>query len=433
MGTKENLESVRDRLAVLQHDVDNIIMELYPPVIPVPLGANFKAMVMENAPYTVFNFADSFEQVVGVHNFDKPFKCLANPFFPAKLIGEITFSAPDISLTAVNLYGNTPGTILSLPVTAKRTNLNQLTIYGQDFNQHRGIQANFEGGRFTDINVLNISKVGQETQAIAGWSGTKDLKLKNCVLEAAGIPFMFGGGNSVSEFLIPQDIVAEDCTFTKKLAWKARPDLVCKGLFEVKNGKNIRISRGKFKYAWKDDQTGYPFVFTVRNPSGLEPWSTIDGITVEDSIIEYVGAGTQIDGIDVPSRPTAGVRNIIMRNNRWSNVDPEAQKGADGGWAAGRLYQITNGPKFITLDGEEYGQCKNINYAFGFTFPTVEGLVVRNSKFYEGHYGIHGSAFPIGKPCLDGYAPGYVWENITMYRNPPKNIQYPVGTTIVNV
>lgn len=432
MDPRNQLLSIRERLEILRNDVDNLVSELYPQVIKVPVGSNLLSLIDSAPESSLFDLEFGFAQDIGLYKFKKPCKIFGSINM---LFGEISIEAPDVSFDTISITGlPSRNTILSIPSSGKRASLNNCRLTGHPNGQHRGIAANAEGIRLLNTNVINIAK-DIDTQAVGGWVGTKDLIIRGGVYEATGENIMFGGGATGSESMIPTDILIENVELTKDVIWRQKPYLACKNLFEIKNGRNITLRKSKLRQSWQDDQVGAAMLFTVRNPTNAEPWSIIDNILIEGNEIEMVGAGVQISGRDGSAtgiRETGGTHRISMVNNKWRNVNPELQKSATGQWASGRLYQITSGATNITIDGDQFHECKNIAGALYFEFPEIKNLVVKNARLYEGEYGIHGSKAQIGKSVLDMYAPGYVWENVIMVRTKPKNIPYPIGTTIVS-
>lgn len=340
------------------------------------------------------------------------------------LRGAVVIQATDVTLAGLRLEGLVKdSTILT---TGVRTTVDGCVVMGTAQGQHRGIAVNSEGVTIGRCHVANIWHT-LDTQAVGGWTGTKNLLVDDCYLEASGENVFFGGA-SVPDDLIPQDITVRGCTLSKPLAWKAEPtQKQCKNLFEIKAGKRIVLEDCLLDHSWPGGgQSGYGIVLTVRNPSNTAPTITIEDITIRRNIIRGVGAGVNILGREDGTRLSGIMARVAFEDNRIELDQPQM-----GG--SGILFLVQGGPSDLSIRGTDSYTTGWVNSAFTLGKTLCERLIIDdNPRLLEGDYGIRADGMALGRIVLDTWAPGYVWARNGVVKGPSGRwIAYPIGTTFV--
>ncbi|MBX7171208.1 MAG: hypothetical protein K1X72_09630 [Pyrinomonadaceae bacterium] len=212
----------------------------------------------------------------------------------------------------------------------------------------------------------------QETQAICGWNGTKNIQITNNYIEGGAENLMFGGADPVSAEMIPQDIEVSNNFFNKPESWKGKNSIKC--LFEIKNAKRVQFIGNYLENNW----LGAAFRVTVRNQDGSAPYSTIEDVIIQDNIVNGAGEGINILGKD-DTHPSQTLKRLTITNNLFLNIG--GQKFEGGGY-------------FIQIaDGEDVLIANNTSFNFG-NLATIYGKMPRSFVFRDniagyGNYGIH--------------------------------------------
>jgi len=336
------------------------------------------------------------------------------------LRGQMEIKAPDVTIEGMRLEGTNPDyTLLTAHHTTKLINCD---LIGSPNGQHRGIRVDAGGIRLINTRVFNIWKDGQDTQAVAGWDGCKDLIIEGGEYSASSENIMFGGSVCSSEENIPQDILIDGAYLWKDLIWRKRErGEVNKNLFELKNAKRLTIKNCRMQYSWGNPdsgQGGVAIVLTVRQEWPHQPvsFNRIEDITIENNEIESVGMGFNFLGVD-DSRITEHVMsNILIRNNNFKDFDRHKWEGD------GRQFQIGLGSKNLQIIGNKFpGPKENFytiisfyGYEQGPDYPYInEGFVFDDNEVNEGKYAVHGAGMEVTGvlEALARYAPGYSWKN----------------------
>jgi hypothetical protein len=216
-----------------------------------------------------------------------------------------------------------------------------------------------------------------------------------------------------------------------------------KNLLELKNVRGFTARRGVLEHCWQDAQAGRAIVLTVRNQDGTAPRSTIQDVLLEDLTVTGMGEGLAILAYDDTIRdgkPFLSERMARVTLNRvtFAGIDTSVYGGS------GRVMLIQGGPKDLVLRDVTGSGVGTLNSAIAFSdfpfeafgYPRVqaEGLIVERFTAPIGAYGIFGEGTGLGKPALDHYAPGYVWNGVTLTKgngdDPGRWIEYPAGTTV---
>ena len=86
--------------------------------------------------------------------------------------------------------------------------------------QKRGIALNSGETVIRNCYISGIRAIGQDSQAIAGWSGPGPYTIENNYLEAAGEVLLLGGAAVPIRNQVPSDVVIRGNTLTRPVSWR---------------------------------------------------------------------------------------------------------------------------------------------------------------------------------------------------------------------
>src|SRR5262249_27061773 len=227
-----------------------------------------------------------------------------------------------------------------------RITLDRLYIHGDpQRGQRRGVALNSASTTITGCYLSEITWVGSDSQAIAGWNGPGDYTIENNYLEAAGENVMFGGGDPSIPDLVPTGIIVRDNLLSKPLAWRepGGPVWQVKNLFELKNARQVIVEHNVMERSWEQAQSGYAILFTVRNQDGRCTWCQVEDVQFRANLVRDIAAGIQVLGID-PNHPSKQTNHIAIRDNVFDGIDRKAW-GGDG-----YFLLLSDAPRDITVD-----------------------------------------------------------------------------------
>lgn len=237
----------------------------------------------------------------------------------------------------------------------------------------RGIAINSESTTIKNSYIEGFAYPGEETQGIAGWTGTKDIHIVNNYVEGGAENILFGGSDPISADLVPSDIEVRGNYLNKPAAWKGKATL--KALFELKNAKNVQFLGNYLQNNW----SGSAFRITVRNQDGGAPFSTIEDVLIKDNVINGAGEGLNILGKD-DTYPSQVMKRLTITNNVFMNIGGPAYEGS------GYFIQITNGETILIANNTVF----NIGNIATFYGDMPRDLLFRDNIVGHGAYGIHG-------------------------------------------
>jgi len=396
--------------------------------IIVKNGDNLLNLIQDNQEDSIFNLDADFVQDVGQCIIPKP--CTIKSPGTAKLVNASIDARPrDVKFFGIVMDGHKEVTIL---ITGPRTFVEDCTLNGSPLTQHRGILCNTEGCRILSTRILNIF-MSNDTQAIAGFAGTKDLIVSDCELEASGENIMFGGDTTPSDDAIPNGILIRNSHLFKNPSWRADTNAGCKNLFELKECRNLLMEGCNLEYSFVDGQIGYGIVLSVRNQYGRSPWATIQNITIQDNNLSHMAGGLSILGRDDTVKngvryPSVTMNNVLVRKNNFTDIDP-SKYGNNG-----RTVFVSGGPINLSLE-ENYFDGANLSQAMIFDrcgdpyLEKSENLRVIKNRFVEGYYGMMAQDGPgLGEVAINFAAPGYNWTENVVKKSGFRNIKWPTST-----
>ena len=256
-------------------------------------------------------------------------------------------------------------------------------IHGDpSFGQRRGIAANGRRITIKNSHISDIKMKGDESQAIAVWASDGPVIITNNYLEAAAENILFGGGSSRLK-LVPTDCVVADNHLNKPLSWR-NTDWVVKNLFEIKNGKRIKIVNNLMTHNWRMGQDGTAVLFTVRADNGNA--SVIEDIEFAGNIVRGAGGGLNILGGE-----GGGGRDLTIRGNLFEDIN-----GSKWG-SAGHFMKVSEWDGLV-LENNTILQTGNIANVYG---RPSKRFIFRNNIVFENEYGIRGDNMGSGQEVVD--------------------------------
>lgn len=262
----------------------------------------------------------------------------------------------------------------------------------------RGVSLNSKNTRILNSWISDFKSDWQDAQAVAGWNGPGPFRIQNNYLEASGECLVFGGALPTIAGLIPSDIHILQNHLSRPVAWKGSRWWV-KNLFQVKNGRRIRLTGNILENNWAHQQSGFAVQLTVRTENNEAPWNVIEDVTLLRNIIRHAGAGINLSGRD--SGYTGFLRRVTLKDNLLEDIN-SLNWGGDG-----RALQILNASDYLTVNHNTFLQNGSIAVFEG---PPGAGLVFRNNILPHNVYGIIGAGTSTAITTFARYAPGAVFE-----------------------
>ena len=273
----------------------------------------------------------------------------------------------------------------------------------------RGIALNSRSTEIRDSYISDWKGIGEDTQAIAGWSGPGDYKIINNYIEGSGENILFGGASPGSNNLVPSNIKIKENYFSKPMKWNKHSNSydgsswTIKNLLELKNARDVVIEDNIFENNWADAQNGFAIVFTPRNQDNDAPWTVVEDVKFRNNIVRNSAAVINILGED-DNAESKMTNNILIENNLFDNIG-----GDEFGGQNSKMIQILGPTRDITFNHNtmiNYGSIliadQGLNEGFKFT----------NNIAYHNDYGILGSGKGSGDSALDYFPGGEFKENI---------------------
>ncbi|HEX3102014.1 MAG TPA: right-handed parallel beta-helix repeat-containing protein [Pyrinomonadaceae bacterium] len=275
----------------------------------------------------------------------------------------------------------------------------------------RGIALNSANTNVKNSYIEGFGYPSEEAQGIAGWTGTRNIKIINNYIEGGAENILFGGSDPTSADLIPSDIEIRGNHLRKPREWNGKAAL--KTLFELKNAKRVQFTGNYLEDNW----AGPAFRITIRNQDGAAPFSTIEDVLISNNIINRAADGINILGKD-DTHPSQTLKHLRIENNLFLGVNGGGEY--DG---SGYFFQIADGEDITIVNNTVFN---NGNVAKFHDAPP-RGLIVRDNLVGHGDYGIHG----IDNRSADSRSifQGNIFMNIN--RVPPSDYAFPSGNSIV--
>jgi hypothetical protein len=253
--------------------------------------------------------------------------------------------------------------------------------------QRRGIAANARFVKITNSYFSDLKRKGDESQAVAVWATDGPVEITNNYLEGATQSVLFGGAGSNLK-LVPTDCIVRDNWMNKPVDWRNEGWDV-KNLFEIKNGRRIKVENNLMTGNWGSAQDGTAVLFSTRADNGRE--TIIEDIEFTNNIVRGSGNGISVYGAE-----GSGGHRLTIRNNIFDDINGERWNGAgrfmkSTAWDGLRIENntIINSGSIASIDGDP-----------------VRGFVFRNNIVFENEFGFKGDSTASGNATLDRFYPG---------------------------
>ncbi len=241
--------------------------------------------------------------------------------------------------------------VVSIKTTTCDVTLQDLTIRG-DGTTKRGIANQGTNTTLLRVNVVNICREGQETQALAMWDSPGPLLAEDCYFEGGSLCFLAGGSTPTIPNTIATGLTFRRCTFTRPAEWRSKA-YACKNSFELKCAKDVLVEDCEISQTWAQGQAGYLIQLTPSQYGG-SPETTVENVTFRNCHIHDGGNGANCLGYsqhDEPDRVTQRGGNYRFENCRIQNI----LLAYEGQGAAITCAHSPNGVAVIDCDVQEDG------------------------------------------------------------------------------
>lgn len=258
--------------------------------------------------------------------------------------------------------------------------------------QRRGIAANGKHIRVVNSHISDIKRKGDESQGIAAWATDGPIEITNNYIEAAAENILFGGAGSNLK-LVPTDCIVDSNHLNKPLAWR-ESDWVVKNLFEIKNGRRIKVTNNMMTNNWAMGQDGNAILFTTRADNGIA--TIIEDIEFSGNVVRGSGGALNILGGE-----GSGGHRLTIRNNVFDDIDGKKWGGA------GHFMKVTDW-NVLKIENNTILQKGNITVAYG---NSIRGFTFRKNIVFENEYGMFGDNLGSGQKAIDKYFPAGVFAD----------------------
>lgn len=272
-----------------------------------------------------------------------------------------------------------PNTNDVVNITGDHINLGPALVIRGDGTTKRGIAANGYFMVFDGIEVRNIRRAGQESQAICIWNSTGPLAVRNTILEAGSIGFLAGGARPTIENTIPTGLTFDNVLFTRPLEWRGQ-GYACKNSFELKCAQDVTVRNCTLENVWVEGQTGNAIVLTVVN-YGNSPNAVVQNVEFVDCTIRNVGNGINALGFGQQVDPTLRGNNYRFIRCNW-NIS-RARMGDQGA-----IVKLGKEPENILFDGNNAVQDGDAFIRVSDSRPIQDFRFINSEVNKPGTYGV---------------------------------------------
>lgn len=297
--------------------------------------------------------------------------------------GSYVITQPGTTLIGGTIRGNVNDLLM---VRANNVLIEGVAIEGDPvLGAKRGIQLDGANVTVTGCVVRNIFRVGQDSQAIAGWNGPGPYTIEYNILEAASENILFGGADPKVPGTIPSDIVIQSNTLTKDPAWAGKGYNV-KNLLELKSARRVTITGNLLEHTWVDGQVGFALVFTPVNQDGTHPTAEVSDVLVEKNLIRDAAASIQL------ARNGYTLARLTFQHNLFETT----------GIGSNKNILILGGPSDLVLEQNTFRASRHTeaSWIYGYDGPVSGFRAVGNLVRVTGEYGI----------CTQGVCGGRAWR-----------------------
>jgi len=326
-------------------------------------------------------------------------------------LGGLTFLATiviDKPLTVQNGEICAPGPNVNDLVTLKHgtsgVTLRDLIIRGEGSTK-RGISNQAAGTVLERVEVRNICREGQETQAMAMWDSPGPLTATDCYFEGGALAFLAGGSTPTIPNTIATGLTFRRCTFTRPLEWRDKA-YACKNSFELKCARDVLVEDCEISNVWAQGQAGYAIQLTP-SQYGNSPETTVENVEFRRCHIHDAAGAVNALGYS-QHQNDPGRETLRGGNYRFIECTVNVSKSYEGHGTALTWAWSPNGLEWIDNDVTEDGDAMRCSDE-----RPVDGFVFRGGRVCTaGTYGIWTPQGSRGA-AWDTIAPGGIVEGVT--------------------
>lgn len=269
----------------------------------------------------------------------------------------------------------------------------------------RGVSMQGSHLAVIDSRLCDWKRIGQDSQAIAGWNGPGPFKIVNNFIEGAGENVMFGGADTAIRNLTPSDIEIRQNHFFKPLSWKADDPSYAgvlwtiKNLLELKHAQRVIVSENLLENNWGGQgQNGYGVLFTGRNQSGGNRWAMVSDVTFEWNALRNSTNGINMLGQD-NENPSAISKRLKIAHNLATGI------GAQPGIGVGIAFLASSGYEDVNIDHNTMLNSGDTLVLAGVPLPRLR---MTNNIVQHNKYGIKGDGANSGNSSISKFLPNSV-------------------------
>jgi hypothetical protein len=323
---------------------------------------------------------------------------------------------PDRDLT---IFGSLD--LTSAAQLPKNITLDRVYIHGDATGGgHRGVVMDATNGAIINSDIRNFWEIGRDSQAILVANTNGPTRLENNYLEATGENFLTGGVDPKIQNALPSDLTVRGNYIAKPADWQTSKRGSVKNLLELKLCQRCLIENNVFEGNWADAQAGYGIQFTVRNNDMTAPWSTVANVAFQYNVLKAI-QGPCLNMLGNDDR--AGVVDVWGVNVTIQNNVFECTNGI----------VVNRGFRPTVIRHNTFVPPMPPNWFLQLTADVMPTgmLTFQDNVTGAGGYGIVGDGTTIGKPSLDAFAPGAIFDHNVIEQGNSYNIAFPGGNTIV--
>jgi hypothetical protein len=262
-----------------------------------------------------------------------------------------------------------------------------------------------------------------DSQAVAGWNGPGPFLIENNYLVSSGENVILGGGDAMSEGMLPQKLVLRGNTLTKPPAWMTKPGVTVKNCFELKACLEALVEDNLLEYSWTSGQVGFLTVITPRNQDGRAPFTQVKDLIFRYNVVRHAAAGFQLLGQDY-TNPSEITRNLRFEHNLIYDLDPVAWPGS------GQGVKASGGPEQVVFAHNTLVQTHGNSFlALSSGNPKAQ-IEMRDNVLFEGEYGVMADNSSPGAPSWDaGCTADSSLDGNIISRGTARHLTYPGTNT----
>jgi hypothetical protein len=281
----------------------------------------------------------------------------------------------------------------------------------------RGIEMNSINATLTESLCTDIKRAGMDTQCVVGWNGPGPYVITNSHLEAAGEVIMFGGADPSIPGMLPADILIDNNTLTRPMAWKGSTWTI-KNIFELKAALRVTFTNNDLSNNWLAAQTGYAILLKSVNQDGTQTWAEVRDVVIRGNRVTNVSSVLNI--APNPGHPGVPFSGLVVEDNYF-----ETNRVGLGGDGRCLMQQGVQGVVFARNTCKTDGDIA-VFFDAGPTDMRIEGNI-----FVDGAYGLKGTGQGEGNATINYYVLGGFTGNMVVSPGSPQLYPTSNGNVVV--